>query len=150
MRRFALLIAFACCLIGMAAQPASAQQGQWAAARQQRRAMMRARRQAAARAYGARSASARLAREWAGGRSGASTCDLERAPIQVGRVRMKRRRLGRGRLGIRVRKAPVRRMRKRRAATAQPNARAMAGLPPKWVENLRDKPPAGARALHAE
>ena len=53
MRRFALLIAFACCLIGMAAQPASAQQGQWAAARQQRRAMMRARRQAAARAYGA-------------------------------------------------------------------------------------------------
>src|SRR5579864_9763309 len=37
----------------MAAKPASAQQGQWAAARQQRRAMMRARRQAAARAYGA-------------------------------------------------------------------------------------------------
>ena len=53
MRRFALLIALACCLIGVAAQPASAQQGQWAAARQQRRAMMRARRQAAARAYGA-------------------------------------------------------------------------------------------------
>ena len=100
MRRFALLIAFACCLLGVAAQPASAQQGQWAAARQQRRAMMRARRQAAARAYGAQGhsqANPRLSAQM-DRRAQRGILRLRRAAIQAGIIRMKRGRTRRARL----------------------------------------------------
>ena len=119
MRRFALLIALACCLIGVAAQPASAQQGQWAAARQQRRAMMRARRQAAARAYGAQASRIRRLSARMGRRARAQRrIHLDRGERQFRRDASERTasECGGARLRIRVVKVLVRRMRKQTPA----------------------------------
>jgi len=128
-------------LLGLAAQPARAQQGRWAAARQQHRAMMKAQRQAAAAHANANG------KPPAGG--GAHPNAAQAHPANPESANAKGAGVGQGsgqnssQNG--VHNEPQNGVRTDAQNTAQVNgqgnARGMAGLPPKWVENLRDKSP---------
>jgi hypothetical protein len=119
-RRLTLLISLGCCLLmGVAAQPASAQQARWAVAR----AMMGAQRQAqAAHANGAANGTVAAAKQ----NPNPST---NRSQVRPNAEGAGPESAGGGATG-------------NGQANGGGNARGMAGLPPKWVENLRDKPPA--------
>ena len=142
MKRFASATALVCMLLlGLAAQPARAQQGRWAAARQQHRAMMKAQRQAAAAHANANG------KPPAGGGAHPNAAQAHPANSESANAKGAGSVQGSGQNSGQngVHNEPQNGVRSDAQNSAQVNgqgnARGMAGLPPKWVENLRDKSP---------